>query len=133
MVRLNSHGRMTTFIAPSGHLSVMRWGVKASLNDAEAMAGMEVELLEVHLRPEDLPRHRDAIVTTFRDIRSRTGHDLVVHAPEFMLVPGGPMLLDPSSPDPALRQMALANLEGTIDLCRAGSIPRPRITTPTED
>jgi N-acetylneuraminate synthase len=96
----------------------MRYGAKAAFNDAMDMTKLEVELLEVHLGPEDLPRRRDVVVTTFRDISTRTGLDLVVHAPEFMVTPSGPVLVDPSTPDDALRQMAIATLRATIGLSR---------------
>jgi N-acetylneuraminate synthase len=95
----------------------MRLGVKATFKDAHVMAALEVDLLEVHLALEDLPRYRASVVDTFRRIRDEHGHDLVVHAPEFMMTGAGPDLVDPSSPDDALRSLSLTTLEATLDLC----------------
>jgi N-acetylneuraminate synthase len=94
----------------------MRFGAKAALHDARTMAELDVELLEVHLMPDDLPLRHDSIVSTFRDIREEMGHDLVVHAPEFMPVPGEPLLLDLASPDDQLRSMASASIVAAIDV-----------------
>lgn len=94
----------------------MRFGVKAALSDAHVMAALGVDLLEVHLDLEDLPRRRKAVVSTFREIRDQQGHDLVVHAPEFMMTGAGPTLVDLSSVDEALRSLSLSTLEATIDL-----------------
>jgi sugar phosphate isomerase/epimerase len=96
----------------------MRYGVKAALTDAREMATLDVELLEVHLRLEDLPRHTKAVVDTFRVVRSEFGHDLVVHAPEFMPVGGAPTLVDLSSADGPIHQMSVQTLEATLDLAR---------------
>lgn len=96
----------------------MRFGVKAALNDAEEMAALDVELLEVHLLVEDLARRRSSLVETFRGVRSRWGHDIVVHAPEFMPSPGEPILVDLSARDDTVRQMSMANLEASIEFAR---------------
>ena len=108
----------TTFIERPGHSSAMRFGAKAALSDAKIMAGLEVDLLEVHLRPEDLPRYRDALVRTFSELRSEGDLDLVVHAPEFMLALGSPILVDLSSPGGTVHAMSVAALEATIAFAR---------------
>jgi N-acetylneuraminate synthase len=96
----------------------MRYGVKAALNDAEEMAALDVELLEVHLLVEDLARRRSALVEAFQSVRSDWGHDIVVHAPEFMPSPGEPILVDLSAEDDTMRQMSLANLEASIEFAQ---------------
>ncbi len=96
----------------------MRYGAKAALSDAHVMAGLDVELLEVHLRADDLPGRRESIVSTFNGIRSESGLDLVVHAPEFMPSPGEPFLVDLASPDGSLRDMAVASVQMAIELAR---------------
>jgi sugar phosphate isomerase/epimerase len=96
----------------------MRFGVKAALKDAHVMAGLEVDLLEVHLDLEDLPRHRQRLVDTFQEVRREHGHDLVVHAPEFMMTGAGPALVDPSSPDEAMMSLTLTTMKATIDLAQ---------------
>ncbi len=101
-------------MAGSGHRSAMRYGVKAALTDAWVMAEMDVDLLEVHIGLEDLPRRGESMLSTFRSIRSERGHDLIVHAPEFMMVTGLASLVDPSSPDDALREMSTQMLEAAI-------------------
>jgi len=90
--------------------------VKAAFKDARVMADLGVDLLEVHLGLEDLPRHRRMLVETFQAIRRDSGHDLVVHAPEFMMTGAGPSLVDLSSADDALRSLSVTTLEATIDL-----------------
>jgi len=92
----------------------MRFGVKAALTDAWVMAEMDVDLLEVHIGLEDLSRRGDSMLKTFHGIRSELGHDLIVHAPEFMMVTGIAALVDPSSPDDGLREMATQMLAGAI-------------------
>jgi len=96
----------------------MRFGVKAALGDAREMAGLDVELLEVHLGTEDLPRHSRAVVDLFRSIRMEHGHDLVVHAPEFMMTGAGPMLVDLASEDPSILSLSLSTLEATLGMAR---------------
>ena len=59
----------------------MRFGVKASRTDADVMAAMDVDLLEVYMGLDDPTRFREDMVNTFLDVRSDWGHDLVVHAP----------------------------------------------------
>lgn len=86
--------------------------------DARVMAGLEVDLLEVHMGPEDLPRRRKAMVDTFTSVRRELGHDLAVHAPEFMMTGAGPSLVDLASPDPVLRSLSLTTVEATIDLAQ---------------
>lgn len=90
--------------------------MKASFKDANVMAGLDVDLLEVHLDLEDLPRHQGRVVEAFRAVREASGHDLVVHAPEFMMTGSGPSLVDPSSVDEALRSLSVTTLEATIGL-----------------
>ncbi len=96
----------------------MRYGVKAALKDAWAMAGLEVDLLEVHLEPEDLPRRLDRVIETFGAIREELGHDLVVHAPEFMMTGAGLSLVDLASPDEAIRSLSVSTLEATLAMAR---------------
>ncbi len=86
--------------------------------DATVMAGLDVDLLEVHIGPEDLPRRRRALLDTFSRLRHDMGHDLVVHAPEFMMTGAGPSLVDLASPDQALRSLSMTTLEATIELAR---------------
>jgi sugar phosphate isomerase/epimerase len=92
----------------------MRYGVKAALNDARKMSTLDVELVEVHLLVEDLARRRSSLVEMFREVRGEWGHDIVVHAPEFMPSPGEPILVDLSSLDRSVRQMSIASLEASI-------------------
>jgi N-acetylneuraminate synthase len=94
----------------------MRFGVKAALSDAHEMASLGVDLLEVHLDLEDLPRRTKAVASTFSDIRRQQGHGLVIHAPEFMMTGAGPALVDLSAADEAVRSLSLSALEATIDL-----------------
>jgi sugar phosphate isomerase/epimerase len=96
----------------------MRFGVKAALKDAEVMARLDVDLLEVHLDLEDLPRHRQRLVDTFTTIRREHGHDLIVHAPEFMMTGAGPALVDATSPDEAIMSLSMTTLKATIDLAQ---------------
>ncbi len=96
----------------------MRYGVKAALGDAREMATLDVELLEVHLGPEDLPRHSRTLVDMFRSIRNEHGHDLAVHAPEFMVTGAGSMLVDLSSHDPLIRSLSISTMEATLGLAR---------------
>jgi len=105
----------------------MRYGVKAALGDALQMAELGVELLEVHLGHEDLPRHSRALVDLFRSIRRDHGHDLVVHAPEFMMTGAGPMLVDLSSHDVSIRSLSLSTMEATLGL--AGEIEAHMVLT----
>ena len=90
--------------------------MKAALRDAGVMAGLDVDLLEVHMEPEDLPRRRRSLVDTFGTLRRELGHDLVVHAPEFMMTGAGPSLVDMASPDGSLRSLSMSTLEATLDL-----------------
>ncbi len=90
--------------------------MKAALSDAREMAALGVDLLEVHLDLEDLPRRRKAVASTFVDIRRQQGHDLIVHAPEFMMTGAGPALVDLSAAGEAVRSLSLSTLEATIDL-----------------
>ena len=90
--------------------------MKAALSDARQMATLGVDLLEVHLDLEDLPRRRKAVVSTFLDIRGQQGHDLIVHAPEFMMTGAGPALVDLSAASEVVRSLSLSTLEATIDL-----------------
>ncbi len=92
----------------------MRFGVKASRTDADVMAAMDVELLEVHMGLDDPTRFREDMVNTFLDVRREWGHDLVVHAPEFMRVTGTATLVDPSSADDDLRRLSVRMLETTL-------------------
>jgi sugar phosphate isomerase/epimerase len=92
----------------------MRYGVKAALTDAWVMAEMDVDLLEVHIGLEDLPRRGESMLNTFRSIRSDGGQDLIVHAPEFMMVTGMATLVDPSSRDESLREMSNQMLQAAI-------------------
>jgi sugar phosphate isomerase/epimerase len=94
----------------------MRFGVKASFKDAHIMAGLDVDLLEVHMDLEDLPRHRRAMVESFRAVKQEHGHDLVVHAPEFMMTGSGPALVDPSSADGNMLSLSMTALEATVSL-----------------
>jgi sugar phosphate isomerase/epimerase len=94
----------------------MRFGVKAAMGDATVMARLDVDLLEVHLDQEDLPRRRRALMDTFLSVRREMGHDLVVHAPEFMMTGAGPSLVDLASPDDAIRSLSLTTMEATIEL-----------------
>jgi sugar phosphate isomerase/epimerase len=96
----------------------MRFGVKAAVGDARVMADLDIDLLEVHMEAEDLPKRRDLLLSTFRTIREETGHDLVVHAPEFMMTGAGPSLVDLASPDADLRSLSRTALEATIELAR---------------
>jgi N-acetylneuraminate synthase len=96
----------------------MRFGVKAAIGDARVMADLDVDLLEVHLEAEDLPRRRDLLVGTFRSIREELGHDLIVHAPEFMMTGAGPSLVDLASQDSDLRSLSITTMEATIELAR---------------
>lgn len=102
------------------HRWAMRLGVKAALNDAEQMATLDVELLEVHLGRDDLPRRAEALVSTFSGIRRDRGFDLVVHAPEFMGPPSAAQLVDLASLDERTRSLSVDLLSRTIDL--AGDI-----------
>jgi sugar phosphate isomerase/epimerase len=97
----------------------MRLGVKAALGDATAMAGLDVEFLEVHLGIDDLPRRRDPLVATFGRIRRERGLGMVVHAPEFMGTAAHPVLVDLASPDDAVRRLSVGLLERTLDLAQA--------------
>jgi sugar phosphate isomerase/epimerase len=97
----------------------MRLGVKAALGDAREMAALDVELLEVHLGLEDIPRRTEALTSTFDAIRRERGLDILVHAPEFMGPPSCPELVDLSSPDDGARVLSLELLGRTIDLARA--------------
>jgi N-acetylneuraminate synthase len=96
----------------------MRFGVKAAIGDARVMADLDVDLLEVHLEAEDLSRRWDLLVGTFRSVREELGHDLVVHAPEFMMTGAGPSLVDLASPDADLRSLSITAVEATIELAR---------------
>jgi sugar phosphate isomerase/epimerase len=99
---------------------MMRLGVKAALHDAEQMARLDVELLEVHLGRDDLPRRFDALVSTFSGIGTDRGLDMVVHAPEFMGPARAAQLVDLASLDERTRRLSVDLLARTIDL--AGSI-----------
>ncbi len=105
------------------HRARMRLGVKAALGDAREMAALDVELLEVHLGLEDVPRHVDAVLSTFSAIRHERGLDILVHAPEFMGPPTHPELVDLSSPDDAARELSAELLARTIDLARGLGSP----------
>ena len=94
----------------------MRYGVKAAMSDAHLMARLDVDLLEVHLDLEDLPRRGKTLIQTFKTIRRDSGHDLLVHAPEFMMTGAGPALVDPSSADDSLRSLSVTTLEATIGM-----------------
>jgi hypothetical protein len=94
----------------------MRFGVKASRTDAHVMAALDVELLEVHMGLDDPTRYRNDLVGTFKDVRRKWGHDLVVHAPEFMRVTGTSLLVDPSSADRPLRDMSVRLLGSTLHI-----------------
>ncbi|UCC93580.1 MAG: sugar phosphate isomerase/epimerase [Thermoplasmata archaeon] len=96
----------------------MRYGVKAALKDAHVMANLDVDLLEVHLGLEDLPRHRRGLVDTFKEVRREHGHDLLVHAPEFMMTGAGPALVDPTSEDEAIMSLTKSALQATVDLAQ---------------
>ena len=96
----------------------MRFGVKAAVGDARVMAGLDTDLLEVHLEAEDLPRRWDLLVATFGSIREELGHDLVVHAPEFMMTGAGPSLVDLASPEADLRSLSITAVEATMELAR---------------
>ena len=93
----------------------MRFGVKASRTDADVMAAMDVDLLEVYMGLDDPTRFREDMVNTFLDVRSDWGHDLVVHAPEFMRVTGTASLVDPSSADDDLRALSNRALGSALD------------------
>ena len=97
----------------------MRLGVKAALGDAPAMAGLDVEFLEVHLGIDDLPRRRAPLVETFGRVRRERGLGMVVHAPEFMGTAAHPVLVDLASPDEAVRRLSVELLERALDLARA--------------
>jgi sugar phosphate isomerase/epimerase len=97
----------------------MRLGVKAALADADSMAALEVDFLEVHLGLDDLTRRRDALVATFGRIRRERGLGMVVHAPEFMGTATHPALVDLASPDPSARAMSVGLLERTVELAGA--------------
>lgn len=101
------------------------------------MAELEVDLLEVHLGPEDLPRRGARVVETFNAIRRELGHDLVVHAPEFMMTGAGPSLVDLASPDEAIRSLSVSALEATLAMAKeVGAIllvVHPGGITPTVD
>ena len=97
----------------------MRLGVKAALGDASAMAGLDIEFLEVHLGIDDLARRRDPLVATFGRIRREHGLGMVVHAPEFMGTIAHPVLVDLASPDAAVRRLSVGLLERTLDLAQA--------------
>lgn len=92
--------------------------MKASFRDAHVMAGLGVDLLEVHLDVEDLPRHLDQVVGTFTDLRREAGLDLVVHAPEFMMTGAGPSLVDLASTDESIRSLSVTTIEAALDLAR---------------
>lgn len=101
----------------------MRLGAKAALGDAREMAALDVELLELHLGLEDLPRRTEALVQTFSTVRRERGLDILVHAPEFMGPPSCPELVDLSSPNEGTRGLSVEMLERTIDLAIALSSP----------
>jgi N-acetylneuraminate synthase len=101
----------------------MRLGVKAALGDAREMAALDVELLEVHLGLEDVPRRTEALVSTFNAIRSERGLDILVHAPEFMGPQSCPSLVDLASPDEGTRALSVELLGRTIDLAHSLGSP----------
>lgn len=110
---------MGTFMAWPCNASPMRLGVKAALSDAHQMAELDVDFLEVHLRRDDLTRHRDALVRTFVTLHRERDLGMVVHVPEFMVSPEGSILVDIACDDETLRRMSIGVLEATIDFARA--------------
>lgn len=120
VMRMAGGTEMTMLMGGPCHRLVMRLGVKAALSDAKQMATLDVELLEVHLGRDDLPRRADALVSTFSEVRMDSGLDLVVHAPEFMGPASAAQLVDLASQDERTRSLSVDLLSWTIDL--AGQI-----------
>lgn len=75
----------------------MRWGVMATLDDTHVVRSLEVEFIEVLMREGDpLERLKRLLETEDRD--------LIVHAPERMLLDGRSWIIDLADEDPGRRE-----------------------------
>lgn len=98
----------------------MRLGVKAHWRDAPEMAALaESEgctALEVHLAPADLYADLPRVKEAFEPLRDQFA--LVVHAPEFVQLPGiaTPLMVNLASPVPAVRVASVRVLDATTAL-----------------
>lgn len=92
----------------------MRFGVKARWNDADAMAKLGVDLMEVFIHEKDLDQHKEEMVNTFSRISDEHKMELVVHNQEYWTDGKNYHLVDLASQDESLRQSAVKIVKKTL-------------------
>lgn len=93
----------------------MRFGVKARWKDAQAMAELGTDLMEVFIHERDLDDHQKEMVRTFSRISDEHGIDLVVHNQEYWTDGENYRLVDLASQDESHRHSAVKIVKRTLD------------------
>jgi len=93
----------------------MRLGVKARWNDAESMAKLGTDLLEVFTHERDLELYHEEMLNTFSKISDEFGMELVVHSQAYWTDGKNYHLVDLASQDESLRQKAINIVKKTLE------------------
>lgn len=93
----------------------MKLGVKAHWKDAEIMVKFGTKLMEIHLEPEDLDRHKDLMVSTFSRLLKEFRMELIVHNPEYWFDGKDYHLVDLASANEHKRQNAIKYTKKALD------------------
>jgi len=94
----------------------MRLGVKARWTDADQMAMLGTDLMEVFIHEKDLFQHKKEMVKTFSRISEEYNIELVVHNQEYFIDGENYHLVDLASQDDRLRQKAIKIVKKTLEL-----------------
>lgn len=96
----------------------MRIGIKARWNDAESMAKLGTDLLEVFTHERDLELYQEEMLSTFSKISDEFGMELVVHSQAYWTDGKNYHLVDLASQDESLRQKAVNIVKKTLDFAK---------------
>jgi N-acetylneuraminate synthase len=92
----------------------MRLGIKARYMDAEPLAKLGTDLMEVFVAENDLWDHKNEMEKTFNRISHDHGIELVVHNQAYFIDSGNYRLLDLASQDEGLRRKAISIVKKTL-------------------
>jgi N-acetylneuraminate synthase len=93
----------------------MRLGVKARWTDADSMAELGLDLMEVFVGEKDLFESQQNMVETFLEIKDKTQTEFVIHNQEYWTDGERYYLVDLASEDEQQRSNAVKILKKTLD------------------
>jgi sugar phosphate isomerase/epimerase len=93
----------------------MRLGIKARYVDAEPLAKLGTDLMEIYVAERDLWDHQDEMERTFNRISHDQGIELVVHSQAYFIDSGNYHLLDLASHDEGIRKKSKSIVNKTLN------------------